>query len=231
MGHCSNGNQKKKSNDDEPPLNIDGKTTNDYENIANIFNTYFTTVTDKTSANNSMIFNVTSNAVHRLNYLHQVLIRQFPNIKLTPASTKEVSEIIKSFKWKNSHGYNEIPIKLLKISLPYIISPLTYIRNRSWSTGIFPTRSKFSQINPIFKKGNKAEISNYRPISLLTYLSEVFEKFIYKRLSYHVNSNNILPKEQYGFRNNSSTEIASFNLINNILIALNNKKWVGGIFL
>jgi hypothetical protein len=101
-------------------------------------------------------------------------------IKLTPVSTREFSEIIKSLKWKNSHGYDEIPIKILKISLPYILSPLTYICDRSLSTGIFPTLLKFSQITPIFKKGNKAEISNYRPISLLTSFSKVFEKIIYK---------------------------------------------------
>jgi hypothetical protein len=82
-----------------------------------------------------------------LNYLYQVLTRPFPHIKLTPVSTKETSEIIKSRKWKNSHGYDEIPTKILKISLPFIISPLTYICNKSLSTGIFPTRLKYSQIN------------------------------------------------------------------------------------
>ena len=56
---------------------------------------------------------------------------QFPSIKLTPVSTKEIREIINSLKWKNSHGYDEIPIKILKISLPYIESPLTYICNKS----------------------------------------------------------------------------------------------------
>jgi len=154
-----------------------------------------------------MTFNVTSNAVHPLNYLHQVVIRPFPSMNLTPVSTKEVSKIIESLKWKNSHGYDKTPIKIIKTSLPYIISPLTHICNRSLSTGNFPTSSKFSQINPIFKKGNKAEISNYRTISLLTSFSKVFEKVIYKRLYNCVNSNNILAKEQYGFRNNSSTEI------------------------
>ena len=117
--------QKKKINDDVPPLIIDGKTFKDYQNKANIFNTYFTTVTDKTSANNSVTFNVVSNFVHPLSYLSQVFIRPFPNIKLTLISTKEFSEIIKSLKWKNSHGCDEIPIKILKISLPYIISPLS----------------------------------------------------------------------------------------------------------
>jgi hypothetical protein len=80
------------------------------------------------------------------------------------------------------------------------------------------------------KKGNKTEMSNYIPISLLTSFPKVFEKVIYKILHYHIKSNNILAKKQYGFRNNSSTEIASYNLINNILRALNSKMWVGGIF-
>jgi hypothetical protein len=87
-----------------------------------------------------------------------------------------------------------------------------------------------SQITPIFKKGNKAEIYNYRPISLLTSSSKFFEKIIYKRLYHYLISKNTLAKEQYGFRNYSSTDEASYNLINNILKALNNKMWVGGIF-
>jgi hypothetical protein len=46
----------------------------------------------------------------------------------------------------------------------------------------------------------------------------------------HINQNNILATEQYGFRNNSSTEKAPFKLISEILLALNNKLTVGGIF-
>ena len=183
-----------------PPLNIDGKTYEDYQSIANIFNTYFTNITDKMPVNNSVTMNLA------LNYLYKVFIRPFPHIKWTPVTTKEISEIIKSLKWKNSHGYDEIRVRILKISLPFIISPLAYICNKS-STGIFPMQLKYSQINPIFKKGSKTDISNYRPISLLTSFLKVFEKVIYKRLNYHIKGNNILAKEQYGFRNNSSTEI------------------------
>ena len=80
------------------------------------------------------------------------------------------------------------------------------------------------------KKEKKLDISNYRPISLLTSFSKIFEKVIFNRLCNHVNNNNILAHEQYGFRNNSSTETASYNLINNILEAFENKFTVGGIF-
>ena len=123
----------KKKDDDRPPLNIDEETFKDYQSIANIFNTYFTNAIDNMSVNNSM----TTNSA--LNYLYHVFTRPFPHIKLTPVSTKEISKIIKSLKWKNSHGYDEIPTKILKISLPFIISPLTYICNKSLSNGIFPT--------------------------------------------------------------------------------------------
>jgi len=96
--------------------------------------------------------------------------------------------------------------------------------------GIFPTRLKFCQIIPLLKKGKKSEITNYRPISLLTSFSKIFEKVIFNRLCNHVNNYNILAHEQYGFRKNISMEDASYNLINNILDALNNKFTVGGIF-
>jgi hypothetical protein len=67
-------------------------------------------------------------------------------------------------------------------------------------------------------------------MSLLTSFSKIFEKIIYMRLSKHVINNAILSSEQYGFRNNSSTEKATFKLLNYILHALNNKAHVGGIF-
>jgi hypothetical protein len=61
-------------------------------------------------------------------------------------------------------------------------------------------------------------------------LSKVFEKVICARLYQHLNNHNILVNEQFGFRAQSSTEKATFILINEILEALNSKKLVGGIF-
>jgi hypothetical protein len=130
----------------------------------------------------------------------------------------------------NSYGYDEIPIKILKNSVHYITSPLTYIINRSLVTGIFPDRLKFSEIKPIYKKGDKNLISNYRPISLLTSFSTILEKVIYRRLCKHLVNNNILTNEQFGFRANSSTDKAICRLLDHILMALNDGHNVGGIF-
>lgn len=73
-------------------------------------------------------------------------------------------------------------------------------------------------------------MANYRPISLLTSFSKVLEKFIYDRLLQHIENNNILVEEQFGFRNSLSTDKDSYKLIDEILNAFNNRMLVGGIF-
>jgi hypothetical protein len=88
------------------------------------------------------------------------------------------------------------------------------------STGIFPTRLKYAEIKPLYKKGDLANISSYRPISLLTSFSKIFEKITYNKLIRHLNYNHILADEQFGFRTNSSMDLASYKLINDILMSL-----------
>ena len=97
------------------------------------------------------------------------------------------------------------------------------------SLGMFPTQFKFSEIKPLFKREDRTIISNFRPISLLV-SSKIFKKVRYSRFCQHINQNNILVNETYGFRSNSSTPEASYKLINNILLALNNKLTVDGIY-
>jgi hypothetical protein len=119
---------------------------------------------------------------------------------------------------------------ILKVSAPFISSPLTYIVNTSLSSGVYPARLKFAVVKHVFKSGDKCGISNYRPISLLPAFSKVFEKVIYSRLYQHLTPNKILSNDQYGFRTTSATNRASLKLLNEILLALNNKLTVGGIF-
>jgi hypothetical protein len=64
-------------------------------------------------------------------------------------------------------------------------------------------------------------MSNFRPISLLPAFSKVFEKVFYVRMYQHLINNNILVNEKFGFRTGSSTVAATFNLINEIIDALN----------
>jgi hypothetical protein len=131
---------------------------------------------------------------------------------------------------KDSYGYDGISTKILKQSIPYISSPLTHVCNLIISTGIFPTRLTFAEIKPLYKKGEIANTSNYRPLSLLTSFSKNLLKIIYTRLICHLDHNHILVDEQFGFRIKSSMDLASYKLINDVLMSFNNKLLVGGVF-
>jgi len=134
----------------------------------------------------------------------------FPNINLQFISTKEIENIIKSLKPKNSSGYDGISTKLIKICSPFISSPLAHICNKSLNSGIFPDRLKYAVVKPLLKKGDKSKISNYRPISILSSFSKVLEKIMYNQLQEHLNKYSILAEEQFGFRSDSTTNKAIY---------------------
>jgi hypothetical protein len=96
-------------------------------------------------------------------------------------------------------------------------------------SGIFPTRLKYATIKPNFKNEDKNNVANYRPISILPSFLKILEKIMYIRLMNHLETNNILATEQFGFRTSFSITQALFHFINNILNELKNN--VGCIFL
>jgi hypothetical protein len=147
-------------------LKVDGKWMREMQAIAEIFNNYFLFVAENkivnNKQNNTNINNLTG--ITPIQYLLETFKIPFPNIKLKSLSTQEMENIIKSLKPKNSYGYDEIFTEVLRMSSPFVISPLTRICDRSLSQGIFPDRLKYSEIKPLFKKGDKSNISNYTPI-------------------------------------------------------------------
>ena len=145
------------------PMNINNKLTNNPSIIANAFNTYFSSLADNLITKSFFEKN-TSNEKDPLIYLEQNFTQSFPPLRLKNTTTHEISKIIQSLKCKDSYGYDEVSTTILKISAPYILSPLTYIFNKTLATGIFPDRLKFSEVKPLFKKGASTEFSNYCPI-------------------------------------------------------------------
>ena len=82
------------------------------------------------------------------------------------------------------------------------------------SLGHFPSQPKISRVIPLFKTGDPELFSNYRPISLLSSLSKIFEQVIFNQLFNYMNNNKLLCLEQYGFRPGHSTELAALKLVN-----------------
>jgi len=89
---------------------------------------------------------------------------------------------------------------------------------------------KYTVIKACFKKRDKSQISNYRPVSLLTGFSKLFELLIFHCLKHNLVSNNILANKQYCFLDNVSTASAIYKLIELIFSVWNNKEHIMGLF-
>ena len=73
---------------------------------------------------------------------------------------------------------------------------------------MFPSELKLARVVPIFKAGNSSDLTNYRPISVLTFFAKVFEKIVYNKVMDFISENNVLYDHQYGFRKGRSTQQA-----------------------
>ena len=97
------------------------------------------------------------------------------SIVITDISCNEVKQVISSLK-NSSAGWDELPTFVAKKCVDCFIEPLTYLINTSFKEGIFPKELKLARVVPIFKAGDQTHLTNYRPISILSFFSKVFRK-------------------------------------------------------
>jgi hypothetical protein len=124
--------------------------------------------------------NIKNADVHSaMSYLNTHFPNGFPKMKTSPVTETEISRTIISLKSKKSSGYDGIPNKILKLYTQQISKPLANVVNKSVFNGIYPERLKYAIMNPIYKRGYKSLIRNYRPISLVIGFAKVFETVIF----------------------------------------------------
>jgi Reverse transcriptase (RNA-dependent DNA polymerase) len=143
----------------------------------------------------------------------------------------EVLHVIRSLNNGSSSGYDEIPVGLIKNCSSTILSSLVATFNVSLRSCEFPNCLKISRTVPIYKSGEKSNVSNYRPISVLTNFSKIFEKLIYKRLESFYVATKFFHSNQFGFVPKSNTCAAVLNFITFIRHSLNSKKFTSAIFI
>ena len=113
--------------------------------------------------------------------------------------------MISKLRINKANGLNDIMPFFLKISANIIAHPLSAILNQCVAFGYFPSKLKIAKMIPVYKTGPTNQPGNYRPISLLPSMSEVFERLILNRLISFFQRNKILIPTQFGFRHNYST--------------------------
>ena len=111
------------------------------------------------------------------------------SIFMSPATVTEVYEIIQNF---NNDKASDISIFVLKKCSNVICAKLTTFINSFMDEGYFPEVLKIGKITPIYKKDNPQKLGNYRPVSVLSIFSKIFEKVIYSRLYSFMTSMNVM---------------------------------------
>ncbi len=115
-------------------------------------------------------------------------------------------------------------LRYLQEALPVLITYITITNNTPIVTGKFPCARKHATVIPIFKNGDRSDINNYSPVSLLPILSKVLEKIVAQQLSNFLQSNHLIANSQRGFRPNLSTETALLTVTNTIYSSMDDKK-------
>lgn len=105
-------------------------------------------------------------------------------------------------------GLDKISAKLLQLCPDLIAESLCIIFNSSINTGIFPDEWKCSKVIPLFKQGERSDLTNYRPISVIPVVAKVFERIIYNQVYAFLVDTNVLSNNQSGFRCLHSTVTA-----------------------
>jgi hypothetical protein len=138
-------------------INVNGNVSFNGQTIAETFNKYFLSVAQNIHVNNHNI-NVLSTYKNPISYLSWAFNQPFPTVNLKCVSSKETEDITKSLKTKNSHRYEDISTKILKLSIYYISSPLTYIHTvvyqGGWFGGFKPPRN-FEDISGVLDRMSK----------------------------------------------------------------------------
>ena len=146
------------------------------------------------------------------------------NFVFKECDDNEIKSIISSLNVAKSSGPNSIPTHILLILKDFICTPLNKIFNLSLLTGQHPDVLKISKTIPIFKKGSRLLVSNYRPISLLSNLNKILEKIVHSRVYSFLEDLNCIYSLQFGFRKKHSTNHALTEITESIRQALDNKK-------
>jgi len=210
-------------------LIINGELNSKPADIAEHFNSFYSTMAEKLVEKLPKALNKFGNSETEKYYQEKNI--QQNNFKFQTVGQAEITEILHNINSSKASGFDNIPGRFLRDGSDIISRQISDIFNLSVLQSKFPSQCKIAKVRPIFKKGSKLEPVNYRPISLLPLISKVFEKCIHDQLHKYVTDFNIMYKFQSGFRSDFSTDTCLSYLHNKILRGMDEGKYTGMILI
>ena len=188
--------------DQDTGLEIDNDQTADY------INTFFTNIGPKLAQNLTEPWHYDGSDSDR--HIHDII--------LTPA---EILTFCKEIEIYKSSSVPNLSSRILKDTFLSQIDKVFFLFDKIIKTGIYPDLWKCATVIPLKKGGISTHVTNLRPISLLPLPSKILEKIIHNRMISHLETNNLLDKNQGGFRKNNSTINTAVKFTKDIFNAIN----------
>ena len=214
LGFDSNTNKQKNN------FLIEDNLVTDSLDIANGFNNFFVSIGPKLANN-------LKSDIDPLSYVNYSI----NSIVVQEVSSNQVREVINSLN-NSSPGHDELPPFVAKACMDeFIEHAITHMINESLKSGVFPSELKLARVVPIFKSGDPSLLTNYRPISVLSFFSKIFEKIVYNLVFDFLSDNEILYDYQFGFRSKHSTQQALITLVDRVTKSLDRTNIVVSLFI
>ena len=185
---------------------MNGRLESDNTNKANILNAQFRSVFTQ---ENDMLPNLPPSTV--------------PSIPNFTISIEGVSKLLSDLNPHKATGPDGVPARILKVAAEEIAPALTKIFEKSLETGEVSSAWRCANISPIYKKGDRTDASNYRPVSLTAICSKVLKHIIHSQIMQHFDKYSILSDKQHGFRTKHSCESQLLLTVNDLASSLNSK--------
>ena len=151
--------------------------------------------------------------------------------KIPTITPQQVSASINALDSFTAMGLDGLGPRIAKPISHVLLPNIAALINKSLLAGSFPDQLKFAKVFPIYKSGNNADSSNYRPISILPTISKIFERHINKHLMAYVNIYSLIHKNQSGLCQKHSCQTALVKLIGQWMASIDRGYIIGSMFI
>ena len=208
-------------------LNFDGEIVTDSEVIATKLNSYFSSISK--IINEHRDDTETIDADKLKSYVNSKVPENI-SFRIPLISTEKVKSYILKLDPTKATGIDGLGPKIIKLAAHALAPSIAMLMNKSILTGSFPSQLKQAKVFPIHKGGDKADPSNYRPISILPTVSKFFEKHINHHLMAFLNKYKLIHENQSGFRQKHSCQTALVKLVDQWLSCIDKGDVIGTLF-
>ena len=202
-------------------LKVNGLTITNPLELSNEFNNHFANIGPKLASE----IDCDSSSYQRY------LAGTDKRFELQPTNPNKVFSFLNKLDKSKATGLDTISARFVRECADLICVPICDIFNQSISQGKFPDDWKYARVTPLFKQGNRDDVNNYRPISVIPIVAKVFERIVYDQLYAYLEEHDILYQNQSGFRATHSTVTALLEATDSWAYNIDNGKINGVIFL